>query len=176
MLSTLKMPKVGDAVDEVVIREIKVERGATVNKGDTLFVVETDKAQVEVPAPAAGVVSNILIAVGDDVKTGAPTSCSISSRIAEWTNRIKGSQMAKIWTRQAVLRALDDAMSDDPTVILMGEDVAEAGGPFKVTEGLLAKHGPERVIDTPISEMAFMGAAVGAAVCGSEACRRNHVH
>lgn len=74
--------------------------------------------------------------------------------------------MAKIWTRQAVLRALDDAMSDDPTVILMGEDVAEAGGPFKVTEGLLAKHGPERVIDTPISEMAFMGAAVGAAVCG----------
>lgn len=74
--------------------------------------------------------------------------------------------MAKIWIRQAVLRALDDAMSDDPTVILMGEDVAEAGGPFKVTEGLLAKHGPERVIDTPISEMAFMGAAVGAAVCG----------
>lgn len=74
--------------------------------------------------------------------------------------------MAKIWTRQAVLRALDDAMTDDPTVILMGEDVAVAGGPFKVTEGLLAKHGAERVIDTPISEMAFMGAAVGAAVCG----------
>ena len=74
--------------------------------------------------------------------------------------------MAKIWIRQAVLRALDDAMADDPTVILMGEDIAAAGGPFKVTEGLLAAHGPERVIDTPISEMAFMGAAVGAAVCG----------
>jgi acetoin:2,6-dichlorophenolindophenol oxidoreductase subunit beta len=74
--------------------------------------------------------------------------------------------MAKIWVRQAVLRALDDAMKDDPTVILMGEDVAAAGGPFKVTEGLLAKHGADRVIDTPISEMAFMGAAVGAAVCG----------
>ena len=73
MLTTLKMPKVGDAVDEVVVKEIKVERGATVDKGDTLFVVETDKAQVEVPAPAAGVISNILIAVGDDVKTGAPT-------------------------------------------------------------------------------------------------------
>lgn len=73
MLSTLKMPKVGDAVDEVVIKEITVERGASVTKGDTLFVVETDKAQVEIPAPAAGVVSSILIAVGDDVKTGAPT-------------------------------------------------------------------------------------------------------
>jgi pyruvate/2-oxoglutarate dehydrogenase complex dihydrolipoamide acyltransferase (E2) component len=73
MLSTLKMPKVGDAVDEVVVKEIKVERGATVSKGDTLFVVETDKAEVEVPAPVAGVISNILISVGDDVKTGAPT-------------------------------------------------------------------------------------------------------
>jgi dihydrolipoyl dehydrogenase len=73
MLSTLKMPKVGDAVDEVVIKEIKVEPGGTVGKGDTLFVVETDKAEVEVPAPAAGVISSILISVGDDVKTGAPT-------------------------------------------------------------------------------------------------------
>ncbi len=74
--------------------------------------------------------------------------------------------MAKIWNRQAVLRALDDAMTEDPTVIVMGEDIAAAGGPFKVTEGLLAVHGPDRVIDTPISEMAFLGAAVGAAVCG----------
>jgi pyruvate/2-oxoglutarate dehydrogenase complex dihydrolipoamide acyltransferase (E2) component len=73
MLTTLKMPKVGDAVDEVVVKEIKVERGASVSKGETMFIVETDKAQVEVPAPAAGVVSNILIAIGDDVKTGAPT-------------------------------------------------------------------------------------------------------
>ncbi|MEQ1899213.1 MAG: transketolase C-terminal domain-containing protein [Devosia sp.] len=74
--------------------------------------------------------------------------------------------MAKIWNRQAVLRALDDAMAEDPAVIIMGEDIAAAGGPFKVTEGLLAVHGPDRVIDTPISEMAFLGAAVGAAVCG----------
>jgi pyruvate/2-oxoglutarate dehydrogenase complex dihydrolipoamide acyltransferase (E2) component len=73
MLSTLKMPKVGDAVDEVVISEIKVLRGATVGKGDILFVVETDKAQVEVPAPANGIIANVLIAVGDEVKTGAPT-------------------------------------------------------------------------------------------------------
>jgi pyruvate/2-oxoglutarate dehydrogenase complex dihydrolipoamide acyltransferase (E2) component len=72
MQSTLKMPKVGDAVDEVVIAEIKVQRGATVNKGDTMFVVETDKAQVEVPAPAAGKIADVLIAVGDEVKTGAP--------------------------------------------------------------------------------------------------------
>ena len=73
MQSTLKMPKVGDAVDEVVISEVKVSQGSKVAKGDILFVVETDKAQVEVPAPVNGVIVNVLIAVGDDVKTGAPT-------------------------------------------------------------------------------------------------------
>ena len=73
MRSTLKMPKVGDAVDEVVISEIQVQVGAKVAEGQTLFVVETDKTQVEVPAPFAGTVVEILIAVGDDVKTGAPT-------------------------------------------------------------------------------------------------------
>ncbi len=74
--------------------------------------------------------------------------------------------MALIRVRQAVMKALDDALAEDPTVIVLGEDVAVAGGPFKVTEGLYEKHGPDRVIDTPISEMGFMGAAVGAAVCG----------
>jgi pyruvate/2-oxoglutarate dehydrogenase complex dihydrolipoamide acyltransferase (E2) component len=73
MRSTLKMPKVGDAVDEVVISEIQVQPGARVTEGQTLFVVETDKTQVEVPAPFAGTVAEILIAVGDDVRTGAPT-------------------------------------------------------------------------------------------------------
>ena len=68
--------------------------------------------------------------------------------------------------RQAVLQALDDSMAEDASVILMGEDIAEAGGAFKCTDGLLAKYGADRVIDTPISEMGFMGAAVGAAVCG----------
>lgn len=73
MRSTLKMPKVGDAVDEVVISEIHVEKGAAVAEGQTLFVVETDKTTVEVPSPAAGTIAEILISVGDDVKTGAPT-------------------------------------------------------------------------------------------------------
>ena len=73
MRSTLKMPKVGDAVDEVEIAEISVEIGASVAEGQTLFVVETDKTQVEVPAPFAGVVRDVLIKKGDDVKTGAPT-------------------------------------------------------------------------------------------------------
>lgn len=73
MRSTLKMPKVGDAVDEVVIAEIAVAVGATVTEGQVLYTVETDKTQVEVPAPFAGTVREILIGKGDEVKTGAPT-------------------------------------------------------------------------------------------------------
>jgi pyruvate/2-oxoglutarate dehydrogenase complex dihydrolipoamide acyltransferase (E2) component len=73
MKSTLKMPKVGDAVDEVVINQVLAVVGAAVKEGDTLFVVETDKTQVDIPAPFAGTVVSVLINVGDDVKTGAPT-------------------------------------------------------------------------------------------------------
>jgi len=68
--------------------------------------------------------------------------------------------------RQSIASALSDAMTEDPTVILMGEDIAEAGGPFKTSEGLLDQFGPLRVRDTPISEMGFCGAAVGAAASG----------
>ena len=74
--------------------------------------------------------------------------------------------MANLRMRQAVLQALDDALSEDEAVILLGEDIAVAGGPFKCTDGLLKKYGADRIIDTPISEMGFMGAAVGAAACG----------
>jgi len=68
--------------------------------------------------------------------------------------------------RQAIVTALSDEMESDERVILFGEDVAAAEGVFKTSEGLLDKFGPVRVRDTPISEMAFTGAAVGAAMMG----------
>jgi pyruvate dehydrogenase E1 component beta subunit len=66
----------------------------------------------------------------------------------------------------AINRALADAMAADDSVVLFGEDVAASGGPFAVTRGLLGKFGPDRVRDTPISEAAIAGAAVGAALSG----------
>lgn len=74
--------------------------------------------------------------------------------------------MPKLRVRQAVVAALADEMRSDPRVILMGEDIAAAGGPFKTSEGLLEEFGPLRVRDTPISEMGFTGAAVGASAMG----------
>ena len=73
---------------------------------------------------------------------------------------------ARVLVRRAVLQALHDELESDPDVIVMGEDIAVAGGPFKCTEGLLETFGPRRVLDTPISEMGFLGAAVGAAATG----------
>lgn len=68
--------------------------------------------------------------------------------------------------RAAALEALFEEMRRDPTVILMGEDVGAAGGVFKQTDGLFAAFGPDRVIDTPISEAGAFGIAVGAAMTG----------
>ncbi len=69
-------------------------------------------------------------------------------------------------TSKAISEAIAEEMERDPTVFVMGEDVGVYGGIFGATEGLLAKFGPDRVMDTPISETAFIGAAVGAAVSG----------
>ena len=74
--------------------------------------------------------------------------------------------MAAMRFRQAVVAALADEMRSDSRVIFFGEDVAEAEGPFKTSEGILEEFGPIRVRDTPISEMGFTGAAVGAAMMG----------
>lgn len=68
--------------------------------------------------------------------------------------------------RQVIARALADAMDEDPTVLLLGEDVGAAGGAFKTTAGLFERFGPTRVRDTPISEQAIVGAALGAAMTG----------
>ena len=68
--------------------------------------------------------------------------------------------------RAAIRQALDESLAADERVILFGEDVAIAGGVFVTTPGLYEKYGPERVFDTPISELAITSAAYGSAVCG----------
>jgi acetoin:2,6-dichlorophenolindophenol oxidoreductase subunit beta len=74
--------------------------------------------------------------------------------------------MREITLSRAVNEAISEEMRRDPTVFVMGEDVAEAGTPFKVLSGLVEEFGRERVVDTPISEPGFMGIAVGAALTG----------
>src|SRR5712672_1953423 len=74
--------------------------------------------------------------------------------------------MPEMTYREAVRDALTAAMRKDESVFLMGEDIAEMGGSMGVTQGLLDEFGPERVRNTPISEMAIVGAGIGAAMAG----------
>lgn len=74
--------------------------------------------------------------------------------------------MAEVTFLEAIREGLVEEMERDPSVFLMGEDIGAYGGAFKVTEGLLDRFGEERVIDTPISEAGFVGAAAGAAHMG----------
>lgn len=74
--------------------------------------------------------------------------------------------MPEIRYLAAINRALGDALQDDPTVVLFGEDVSEAGGSFGASRGLRDRFGADRVFDTPISEAAIAGAAAGAALSG----------
>lgn len=74
--------------------------------------------------------------------------------------------MAEVTYLEAIRQGLTEEMERDERVFLIGEDIGALGGPFRVTEGLLARFGAERVIDTPVSEQAIVGAAAGAAHMG----------
>jgi pyruvate dehydrogenase E1 component beta subunit len=85
-----------------------------------------------------------------------PAEASVASKPAT-------SEMAY---RDAICLALEHEMEADPTVLLLGEDVGDAGGPFKTSPGLLQRFGPDRVFDTPIAENCFVGVGIGLAVTG----------
>jgi len=68
--------------------------------------------------------------------------------------------------REALNQAMDEEMARDERVYLMGEEVAQYNGAYKVSQGLLAKYGPKRIIDTPIAEAGFTGIGIGSAMVG----------
>jgi len=74
--------------------------------------------------------------------------------------------MSTLTFREALRQALDEEMARDDSVILLGEEVGQYNGAYKVSQGLLEKYGPERVMDTPISEEGFTGIGIGAALAG----------
>lgn len=75
-------------------------------------------------------------------------------------------KMQEVELREALRQAIDEEMQRDPTVFILGEEVGDYNGAYKVTKGMLKKWGPTRVIDTPIAELGFAGLAVGAAMTG----------
>lgn len=92
---------------------------------------------------------------------GAP---SLTRR--SYSSGVAGVEVKQMMVREALNSALDEEMAADPRVFLMGEEVGEYQGAYKVSKGLLHKYGPDRVVDTPITEAGFTGLATGAAYYG----------
>ena len=80
--------------------------------------------------------------------------------------QLKTSQLSRVTYREALKEAHREALRRDPRVYLMGEDVGAYGGTYAVTHGLLKEFGPDRIRDTPLSELAFVGAGIGSAIGG----------
>ena len=76
--------------------------------------------------------------------------------------------MKTLQFREAIAEAMSEEMRKDPTVYLLGEEVAEYNGAYKASKGMLDEFGPDRVLDTPISELGFAGIAVGSAMNGNK--------
>ena len=74
--------------------------------------------------------------------------------------------MATLTYREAIRAALSEEIERDPNVVILGEEVAQFNGAYKVTEGMLEKYGPKRIVDTPISEAGFIGMGIGASMLG----------
>ena len=83
---------------------------------------------------------------------------------AEAEKTDKTQKAKKVSTRVALRQAMDEEMERDPAVFLIGEEVAQYHGAYKISDGLLEKYGPDRVVDTPITEAGFTGLAVGASL------------
>lgn len=171
------MPRLSDSMEEATVLEWLKQPGEAVRKGEPLVEIETDKATVVYEAEVDGVLDEIVVAAGAtaalgaviarlQVVGGAVTAPAARGPASRTPSSESGGPEREIEFRDAIRAALDEELARDERVILFGEDVAIAGGVFAVTPGLYEKYGPERVFDTPISELALTGAAYGAAVTG----------
>jgi len=166
-----------EAVDEGTVTELLVAEGAQGVKVNTPIAVldGEDKAPTKTPPPPAGEVLSEAKRRGEaESKSQSPLSqpaarpdSSPASGGAQADPEIPaGTQMVKITVRDALRDAMAEEMRRDDRVFVMGEEVAEYQGAYKVTRELLQEFGAKRVVDTPITEHGFAGLGVGAAMAG----------
>ena len=211
-MPNILMPALSPTMEEGKLSKWLVKEGDTVNPGDVLAEIETDKATMEVESVDSGKVSKILIPEGTEgVKVNTPIALVLgegetageqpaaapkAAPVAEASpvqaeapaaqpaalaptaaaapkfeaasdpDLPAGVEMVEMTVRQALNEAMAEEMRRDPNVFLMGEEVAEYQGAYKISQGLLQEFGEKRVIDTPITEHGFAGLGVGAAFAG----------
>lgn len=151
-----------EAVDEGVIGQILVPEGTEgVKVGTVIAVIGGEGEAAPAPAPAAPAAAQV----------EAPAPVAAADRSAPAPRKADpavpaGTNMKTSTVREALRDAMAEEMRRDDRVFVMGEEVAEYQGAYKVTQGLLEEFGPQRVIDTPITEYGFAGIGAGAAMGG----------
>jgi len=163
-----------EAVDEGVIEKILIAEGTdNVKVGTAIARLAVEGEEASAPAPQVEATLQQAeapkVATTDaPVKAETGTGNLASSRAASVADPAipAGTAMVRTTVREALRDAMAEEMRRDPKVFLMGEEVAEYQGAYKVTQGLLEEFGPRRVIDTPITEHGFAGLGTGAAMGG----------
>ena len=147
-----------EATDEGRVGALLVAEGTAGVKVNTpiLLMSEEGEAVVAKAAPVAATAAPAPVAAAAPVATPVAV---VSKASPDWAD---GTPMKTMTVREALREAMAEEMRANPTVMLMGEEVGEYQGAYKISQGLLDEFGPKRVVDTPITEMGFTGIAVGA--------------
>lgn len=159
-----------EAVDEGILGKILIEEGTEGVKVNTPIAVMIEegesaddikapeaKAETKSEEPAEKAPAEAKSSAVEEVKAPEP------DETPDWP---EGTKMKSMTVREALREAMAEEMTRDDTVFLMGEEIGEYEGAYKITQGLLEKFGPNRVVDTPISEHGFAGIGTGAALAG----------
>ncbi len=153
-----------EAVDEGVMGKILIAAGTEGVKVNTAIAVLLEdgedasaavasSAPVEAAAPAAA-------------KAPAEAKAPVAASVPQSPDWPQGTKMKQMTVREALREGMSEEMRRDETVYLMGEEVGEYQGAYKISQGMLDEFGPKRVVDTPITEHGFAGIAVGSAMAG----------
>ena len=176
-MTNIKMPALSPTMTSGTLAKWLVKEGDNIKSGDIIAEIETDKATMELESIDDGIVNKILFKEGEqNIEVGTVIAkigdddqndneiISILPNINKDENLILTKNT--ITVREALRDAMAEEMRLDQNIFVMGEEVAEYQGAYKVTQGLLEEFGEKGVIDTPITEQGFAGLGVGAAFGG----------
>ncbi len=160
-----------EAVDEGTVASIAIAEGTEGVKVNTVIaVLAADGEDASSISAATAAAPAAEAAPAGEAPVAAPAQAAAPAALSAVTTPDpeipEGTEMVKMTVREALNSAMAEEMRRDETVFLMGEEVAEYQGAYKISEGLLEEFGDKRVIDTPITEHGFTGIAVGAAFGG----------
>ncbi|EHS50853.1 Transketolase central region [Rhizobium sp. PDO1-076] len=158
-----------EAVDEGILGKQMVAAGTENVKVNAVIAIllQDGESADAAPAPKAAVAEAAPAAEAPaPAASSAPVPAAPVSQVAADPDIPAGTEMVTMTVREALREAMAEEMRANPDVFIMGEEVAEYQGAYKITQGLLAEFGAKRVVDTPITEHGFAGVGVGAAMTG----------